>query len=255
MKSSFMAKSPLMVAAAALVLTLAACGGGGGGNNTGVTAPSAPVANVAAPAGQDWTQTVATTERGFLMGNPNAPVKLVEYASITCPHCGEFARDGGSEGIRNYVRSGRVSWEYRPYMIFPTDPGLFALLRCNGPQSYFELVDQLYGEQQAWASRGQTYLDANRAAVEAMDLQTRAATLVRETGVDAFFRQRGMTQPQIDQCLADPRNLQRVADDTQHAMTTDNPPGTPTFYINGNVQPNIGLWRELEPLIRQSVGG
>jgi hypothetical protein len=103
--------------------------------------------------------------------------------------------------------------------------------------------------------RGQRYLEANRAAVEAMDLQTRAAELVRETGVDAFFRQRGMTQQQIDQCLADPRNLQRVADDTQHAIQTDNPPGTPTFYINGTVQPNIGYWNQLEPLLRQATGG
>ncbi len=116
------------------------------------------------------------------------------------------------------MRSGRVSWEYRPYMIFPTDPGLFALLRCNGPESYFQLVDQLYAEQANWLARAEQYLSANRAAIEAMDLQTRAATLVRETGVDAFFRQRGMTQQQIDQCLADPRNLQRVADDTQHAV-------------------------------------
>ena len=255
MKSLFMAKSPLMVAAAALVLTLAGCGGGGGNNSAGVTAPSAPVQNVAAPAGADWTQTIRESERGFVMGNPNAPVKLIEYASITCPHCGDFSSQGGSEGIRNFVRSGRVSWEYRPYMIFPTDPGLFALLRCNGPDSYFQLIDQLYAEQQAWAARGQTYLSANQAAVEAMDLQTRAATLVRETGVDAFFRQRGMTQQQIDQCLADPRNLQRVADDTQHAVQTDAPPGTPTFYINGVQQPNIGAWSQLEPLLRTAVGG
>ena len=247
-------KSLFMAGAAGLVLTLAACGGGGG-NNTASLAPSAPIANVAAPNGGDWTQTVTTTERGFRMGNPEAPVKLVEYASITCPHCGQFSTEGGSEGIQNYVRSGRVSWEYRPYMIFPTDPGLFALLRCNGPTAFFQLTEQLYADQQNWAVRGQTYLEANRAAVEAMDLPTRSATLVRETGLDAFFRQRGMTQGQINQCLADARNLQRIADDTNHAVQTDNPPGTPTFYINGTVQPNIGLWPQLEPLLRQSVGG
>ena len=248
-------KSLFMAGSAAFVLTLAACGGGGGNNNTGVAAPSAPVANVAAPNGGDWTQTIRETERGFVMGNPDAPVKLVEYASITCPHCGEFSREGGSEGIRNFVRSGRVSWEYRPYMIFPTDPGLFALLRCNGADSYFQLVDQLYLEQQTWAVRGQTWLEANRAAFERMDVQGRAAALARETGVDAFFRQRGMTQQQIDQCLADPRNLQRVADDTQHAEQTDAPPGTPTFIINGAQQRNVGLWRDLEPLLRRAVGG
>ena len=248
-------KSLFMAGSAALVLTLAACGGGGG-NNAGVEAPSAPVANVAAPANADWTQTVTETELGFRMGNPNAPVKLVEYASISCPHCGQFSTEGGSEGIQSYVRSGRVSWEYRPFMLpFPTDPGLFALLRCNGAASYFQLAEQLYAEQRNWLQRGQVYLEANGPALERMDLQGRAATLVRETGVDVFFRQRGMTQQQIDQCLADPRNLQRVAEDTQRGAQQDNVTGTPTFFINGRQAEGVGLWPQLEPLLRQSVGG
>ena len=248
MKSFFMAGS------AAFVLTLGACSGGGG-NNATAAAPSAPVANVAAPAGADWTQTVSETERGYRMGNPDAAVKVIEYASITCPHCGQFSVEGGSEGLQNLVRSGRVSWEYRPYMIFPTDPGLFALLRCQGAASFFQMAEQLYANQQGWAVRGQQYLTANEAAFQAMDVQTRARTLVRETGLDAFFRQRGMTQQQIDQCLADPRNLQRVADDTDHANQTDAPPGTPTFYINGEQAQGVGLWPQLEPLLRARLGG
>jgi protein-disulfide isomerase len=245
-----------MAGAAALALTLAACGGGGGNNasSAGGTPPAnTQIAQIAAPNGGDWTQTIAETERGFRMGNPNAPVKLVEYASITCPHCGEFSTAGGSEGLQRYVRTGQVSWEYRPYMIFGTDPGLFALLRCHGAGSFFQLTEQLYADQPNWAVRGQNYLEANRAAVEAMDVQARAATLVRETGVDAFFRQRGMTQGQIDQCLANADNLRRIADDTQHAIQTDSPPGTPTFIINGEQAQNVGLWPQLEPLLAQAV--
>ena len=248
-------KSFSMAGAAALVLTLAACGGGGGNNGTASLAPpNGPVANVAAPNGGDWTTTVSETERGFLMGNPNAPVKLVEYASITCPHCAEFTNDGGAEGIQSYVRSGRVSWEYRPYMIFPTDPGLFALLRCQGAGAFFPLTEQLYADQRNWAMRGQTYLEANRVALQGMDEQARSTALVRATEADAFFRQRGMTQQQIDQCLAQPRNIQRVSEDTQHAIQTDNPPGTPSFYINGQLQDGVGLWPQLEPRLRQAVG-
>ena len=249
-------KSFTIAGAAALTFTLAACGGGGGNNATAnLTPATGPVANVAAPAGADWTTTVSETERGYLMGNPNAPVKLVEYASITCPHCAEFTTDGGSEGIQSYVRSGRVSWEYRPYAIFPTDPGLFALLRCQGASAFFPLAEQLYADQRNWAVRGQTWLEANRTALQQMSDQAKATTLVRETGVDAFFRQRGMTQPQIDQCLSNLANIQRATVDTQHAIQTDNPPGTPTFYINGAIQDGVGLWSALEPRLRQAVGG
>ena len=178
-------KSLFMAGAAAIVLTLAACGGGSGNNTAGVTPPATPVTNVAAPAGSDWTQTIRETERGFLMGNPDAAVKLVEYASITCPHCGDFSNQGGSEGIRNYVRSGRVSWEYRPYMIFPTDPGLFALLRCNGPESYFQLVDQLYAEQQNWAMRGQRCM--TQAGINQLEQMRTTADAMGVQGTPTFF--------------------------------------------------------------------
>ena len=46
-----------------------------------------------------------------------------------------------------------------------------------------------------------------------------------------------------------------VADDTQHAIATDNPPGTPSFYINGQLQQGVGLWPQLEPALRAAVGG
>ena len=95
-----------------------------------------------------------------------------------------------------------------------------------------------------------------RLQFERLDVQGRAARLVRETGVDAFFRQRGMTQQQIDQCLADPRNLQRVADDTDRAQRNDGVTGTPTFFINNTqAPPNTGLWPQLEPLLRRATGG
>ena len=69
----------------ALALTVAACG-----EKTATPAGDAPAA-VAAPAGQNWVDTVtATPEGGFRMGNPNAKVKLVEYASLTCSHCAHF---------------------------------------------------------------------------------------------------------------------------------------------------------------------
>ena len=250
-------KAQISIGALALGLMLSGCGGSDDGNLAAVaTNNAAPLTQIPAPNNGNWTEIVSETpEGGYRMGNPDAPVKLVEYASITCPHCGQFSTEGGSEGIQNLVRSGRVSWEYRPYMIFPTDPGLFSLLRCQGAGAFFPLTEQLYADQRNWAMRGQTYLEANRVALQGMDEQARSTALVRATEADAFFRQRGMTQQQIDQCLADPRNLQRVADDTDHANQTDAPPGTPTFIINGEQAQGVGLWPQLEPALRAAVGG
>src|SRR5919112_206229 len=94
---------------------------------------AAPAQPRAAQAQRDWTRIVVATPQGvFRMGNPAATVRLVEYGSITCPHCAAFEAEGGATLRNQYVRSGRVSWEYRPFMLFPTDPGVFMLLRCQG---------------------------------------------------------------------------------------------------------------------------
>src|ERR687892_1780859 len=120
-------KAQIGIGAMALAasLALAGCGGGDQANNAATANTAAPLTQIPAPNNGDWTQVVSQTpEGGYRMGNPDAPVKLVEYASITCHVCQQFA-EAGTERLENvYVSSGQVSWEYRPFMIFPTDPGV-----------------------------------------------------------------------------------------------------------------------------------
>jgi protein-disulfide isomerase len=203
----------------------------------------------AAPARVDWVRAaVRTPEGGVRIGNPAAPVKLIEFGSITCPHCAEFARTG-TQPLYAYVRSGRVSWEYRPYMIFPTDPGIFALLGCQAPGAFFGTVEQLYATQPSWALLVQTYIEGNQAQLETMAVTARAAALVRAGRVDRLFAARGMTAGQINACLASQANLMRVAETTRRAVDSYDIPGTPTFYINGVQAQNVGVWTDLEPLL------
>src|SRR3546814_16038437 len=103
------------------------------------------------PNGGDWTQFVsATPEGGFVMGNPDAPVKLVEYASMTCPHCAAFSREA-SETIKNeYVKSGQVSFEFRNFVLNGIDMAASLLTRCQGPGPYFQLTGQVFAEQDKW---------------------------------------------------------------------------------------------------------
>jgi hypothetical protein len=117
-----------------------------------VIAPAEP-APALAPAARDWTATVVqTAEGGFRMGNPDARIKLVVYASITCPHCATFAASGTEPLMADYVRGGQVSWEYRPFLIFPSDPGIFQLLACRGPTEFSRWC-KLYSSQAEWAGR------------------------------------------------------------------------------------------------------
>src|SRR5438067_9637738 len=69
------------------------------------------------PPGGTWADVVNATSAGFMMGNPNAKVKLTEIGALTCPHCREFDETGVPELIDKYVKTGRVAWEFRPYLL------------------------------------------------------------------------------------------------------------------------------------------
>ena len=111
----------------------------------------------AAAAQRDWTQTVVPTpEGGFRMGNPAASVKVIEYLSLTCPHCAEFAHESGQRLFRTYVGSGRVSVEYRNHVLNGFDLAAALLSRCAAPRQYFAMTHYLLGHQREWFGRAQT---------------------------------------------------------------------------------------------------
>jgi protein-disulfide isomerase len=198
---------------------------------------------------RDWTRVaVRTPEGGVRMGNPAAPVKLIEYGSVTCPHCAAFANTG-TQPLYAHVRTGRVSWEYRPYMIFPTDPGLFALLGCEAPGAFFGTVEQLYATQLSWASLVEGWLDANQTRLAAMSAPQRSLAMIRAGQLDGLFRARGMTPAQINACVGNVANLRRVADLTRVANTRFNVSSTPTFFVNGVQASGVVTWSGLEPLL------
>jgi protein-disulfide isomerase len=239
--------------ALALALTLAGCRGQSDLNQISAADMNVPLEQVAAPNNGDWSQVVSETpEGGYRMGNPEAPVKLVEYASISCHVCAEFSEAGHEELTNVYVKSGQVSWEYRPFMLFPTDPGLFVLLRCLGPQPFFAVTEQLYATQEEWSARTRQLPPAQLEALGAMGPQQQAAALTRATGMDQFFRQRGMPQARVDQCLSDQAAYQRLSE-IQAVGMRDNVTGTPTFFVNGTPA-NVTAWSALEPRLRQAIG-
>lgn len=237
--------------AAALALALAGCSGGGSDSNA--TVSNAPLKQIAAPNGGDWTQQVVQTpEGGMRMGNPDAPVKLVEYASVTCPHCREFEEQGAPTLRDKYVKSGQVSWEFRPYMLFPSDPGPSMLLLCQGPTAFFRLTEELYADQENWAGRLQSLPEAQVQQLSSLPPQQRAAAFVTAAGLDEFFRQRGMPQAKIQECLGSQANLDKLASITQRG-TTDGVTGTPSFFINGKMAENTASWAALEPKLRGAI--
>lgn len=236
-----------MIGVALLALAVAGCGGSDGNQSAAAGGP--PAAAIPAPNGGDWTEMVAETpEGGFRMGNPEALVKLVEYGSLTCPHCAEFA-ETATEPLKAHVKTGRLSWEFRPYLLFPSDSGISMLLKCQGAGPFFTLTEQLYADQRNWVAR----MQEQGAQLQNLTPGTQAAAAyVRAGGLDQFFRERGMPQEKIQSCLSDQAQLQSLVELTARAGS-EGVTSTPTIMINGNVIENGASWEALKPQIEMAL--
>jgi protein-disulfide isomerase len=202
------------------------------------------------PDRRNWTETaVRTPEGGFRMGNPDAPVKVIEYLSLTCPHCAEFAAQGGERLFQSYVRNGRVSIEYRNYTLNGFDLAAAFLSRCASPREYFNMTHYLLGHQPQWMGRMQALTDAQRTELRAMTPIQAMQRLALMLGLDAIASRHGITPAQQRACLADQAALDRIGTLMQTARSQHNVSGTPVFVINGEVA-QVNSWAGIEPLLR-----
>ncbi len=240
----------LMMIAAVPLFALAACGGGGDGANS--DAPAAPVAAATPPAGQEWTEVVSKTpEGGFVMGNPDAPLKLVEYGSRSCPTCGHFGRTGMEPLENDYVKTGKVSYEFRDFPVHGApDLGLSTLGRCVSESAFFPILEQTFINQQQieekLTSDGARQLQQQLVGKSPTEVATAWAEFL---GYIDFVKQRGVTEQQAKACLADQKNVQAVVDMAQQG-SENGVTGTPTFFLNGEQLENTITWEQLEPKLK-----
>lgn len=244
-------KKPALMSSLALVLALTACGDKDAASE-GMPGGE-PIAAVPAPAGTTWADTVkATPEGGFVMGNPNAPIKIVEFASLTCSHCAEFSEKGFPPLRDKYVNSGKVSYEIRNYIRDPLDMTAALLARCGGAEPYFPLSDQIFSYQPTLFEKAQALGEAGYKAAMEAPANERFVKLGQATGLIEFVMQRGIAEDQAKQCLADAKNAEKLAEGVQKAGATYQIEGTPTFIMNGQKLDNVANWPTLEAKLREA---
>jgi protein-disulfide isomerase len=214
-------------------------------------APAHPAARP--PVARDWSRiAVATPEGGFRMGNPAAPVKLVEYGSLTCPHCAAFAKEGEPALVQNYVKTGRVSYEYRNYVLNAVDVVASLLARCSGPSGFFPMAQNLYATQHEWLDRITALPQEQKDQLKAMSQGQRLVRLGELGGLTQIAARYGVAPARARQCLADQAGFDRLGKMAEAAGAAG-VQYTPTFFINGTMA-SVNTWPTIEPLIR-SAGG
>jgi len=235
------------ILAGVAIVTLAACNSGAGNNN----AATAQVAGKPAPAGTEWATTVAlTSDGGYRMGNPDAPIKLIEYGSVTCPACAAFSAQGMEPLKANFIKSGRVSYEFRSYLLHGPDLMATMVLQCGGPEPFFTMLDAAYADLQNWLGKLSAMTPAEQTRIQALPIAAQNTALAQASGLDQFVIQRGVSSEAVKQCLADPKMPEKLLAMRNRANTEFELTGTPTFVINGKTVAGVASWADLEPELR-----
>lgn len=211
----------------------------------------------ARPAARDWTHVVAATpDGGFVLGNPAASVKLVEYGSLTCPHCRAFDQEGVPTLLQQYVKPGKVSWEFRNYVRDAADVTAALIARCNGARSFFPLTRALFKDQPTWFGKAVATPKDQLEKLADLPPQQQFVGMARVTGLDAWAAAHGLPAAKSHQCLANLHSVDELV--AMNKAATDQHPdfkGTPTFLLNGKLVPDAFTWDALQGPLKAAVGG
>jgi len=241
-------KNLLGFAAIGSALLLAGC------QNKEASAPTNTATADAPYTGQDWTLTTTKTAAGgFQMGNPNAPVKLLEYASITCPHCRDFTKNAAEPLKEKYVKTGKVSYEYRNFVLNPLDVAATLVARCQGADTFFPFVEQLYATQMEWLGKFNAIDEKKLQSLGALPQGEQFKQLVVLTGLQDFFKAHGVPEERINACVSDPASLKELIAIRDKGTNEDKVDGTPNFFINGVRAEGVYDWAGLETKLREVV--
>lgn len=166
------------------------------------------------------------------LGDKNAPIKIYEYASLTCSHCAEFNKDTFPALKKNYIDTGKVYYTLRDFPFDPIATAGYMLAHCAGPERFFGFVDVLFSTQAQWAFV-QTPMEA----------------------LKGIARQGGFSEEKFDACMKNEKIFEHVKATAQRGSTEFGVRSTPTFFINGEKVEGAVPWSEFEPILKKHLPG
>lgn len=197
---------------------------------------------------RDWNAVVSRTQSGsYVVGNPAAKVKLIEYISYTCPHCAAFATQSAATLRGQMVRSGSTSVEYRNVVREKLDLTAALLARCAGPRGFLGVHDALFAQQGDWFERGYNFQRVNDARIGIYPPLAQFRAYADGAGLSDLIRAAGMSGAAVDSCFATDADLNRLLVTSDTASRKIN--GTPSFEVDGKLIEDAD-WAKLEPMLR-----
>jgi len=166
-----------------------------------------------------------------MLGSDKAPVTIIEYASMTCPHCAHFSATTFPELQKRYIDTGKVRYTLRAFPLDALAAAGFMLARCAGNDKYMPVVETLFAKQTDW--------------------------VVKEPipPLKGIAKQFGLAEDAFDQCLSNQKLLDAIQAVRDHAVEKLGVNSTPTFFINGKKM--VGdlsidqMAKEIDPYLKE----
>ncbi|GAB2185585.1 DsbA family protein [Roseibium sp. LAB1] len=165
-----------------------------------------------------------------ILGDENAPVTIVEYASMTCGHCANFHERTYPALKSEYIDTGKVRFIFREFPLDPVAAGAFMLARCAPADKYFEIVDIMFEQQRTWAFTDNPY----------------------QSMLD-FSKQIGFTKESFEECLGNQGLLDAIDAVKNRGANEFGVNSTPTFFINGEKHSGALSIEEMGKLIEANL--
>ncbi len=166
-----------------------------------------------------------------VLGSDKAPVTIIEYASMTCPHCAHFSTTTFPELQKRYIDTGKVRFIFREFPLDALAAAGFMLARCGGNDKFMPIVETLFAKQPDW--------------------------LVKEPiePLKSIAKQFGYTEQSFNECLANQKVLDAIQDVRDRGAGKLGVNSTPTFFINGKKfvgdQSIDALAKEIDPYLKE----
>ena len=171
--------------------------------------------------------------RGFEIGNPDAPITIIEYRSLTCSHCADFANNVFPELNEKYIQTGKVKFEFRPFVLNAVDLNAFKLLNSIEEKDFLSLDKMLFRDQNKW-------------------LVTKDSNKILENSTNALKKYAllyGLSEETFNDILNDKELEEWILSMRVDGTKKFNIQSTPSFIINGEVHSGNMPFSKFEKLL------
>jgi protein-disulfide isomerase len=196
----------------------------------------------------NWSAAAVRTDRGHLLGNPEAETRLIEFVSYTCSHCASFAMEGDPAIDLTLLMRGKIAVEVRPVIRNALDLTVTLLAGCGDPAGFKDRHRAfMYGQSQ-WMAKFQNAPQSQQAIWARADKASRM-NAASALGLADMLVQRGQSLSEVNACVMNDAAAQKLIDAGTADRIDFNIEGTPSFAMDGKLLANVHNWAALYPVL------